>query len=78
MRRKLIPLFLICSGFLVVGMIELQRSFPKDTGASTYSTNTPKTWDDDAMSSLEVPLANPVGSPKQVSADYYYKIPILS
>ncbi len=33
-------------------------------------------WDDAAMATLEVPLANPVGSPKHVSADYYYKVPI--
>jgi len=36
----------------------------------------PKTWDDKAMATLEVPLANPIGSPKHVSADYYYKIPV--
>jgi hypothetical protein len=36
----------------------------------------PKTWDDAAMSTLEVPLANPIGSPKQVSAYYYYKVPV--
>ena len=28
------------------------------------------------MATLEVPLADPVGSPKQVSADYYYRIPV--
>jgi hypothetical protein len=36
----------------------------------------PKTWDDQAIATLEVPLANPVGSPKHVSADYYYRIPV--
>jgi hypothetical protein len=36
----------------------------------------PKTWDDKVMNGLEVPLANPIGSPKHVSADYYYKIPV--
>ena len=36
----------------------------------------PKTWDDEAIATLEVPLANMVGSPKHVSADYYYKIPV--
>src|SRR5438445_6865944 len=34
------------------------------------------TWDDAAMAELEVPLADPVGSPKHVSADYYYRIPV--
>jgi hypothetical protein len=36
----------------------------------------PKTWDDRAIATLEVPLADPVGSPKHVSSDYYYRIPV--
>ena len=36
----------------------------------------PKTWDDAAIKTLEVPLVNPVGSPKHISADYYYRIPV--
>src|ERR1035441_10128842 len=36
----------------------------------------PRTWDDTAMSTLEIPLATPVGSPKHVSADYYYQFPV--
>ena len=36
----------------------------------------PRMWDDNEMPTLEVPLANPAGSPKPVSADYYYKIPV--
>ena len=36
----------------------------------------PKTWDDAAMATLEVPLANPIASPKHASSDYYYKIPV--
>jgi hypothetical protein len=36
----------------------------------------PKTWDDDAMATLELPLADPVGSPKHVPAKYYYRIPV--
>lgn len=36
----------------------------------------PRTWDDKVMNGLEIPLANPLGSPKHVSADYYYKIPV--
>ncbi|HJQ68338.1 MAG TPA: di-heme oxidoredictase family protein [Blastocatellia bacterium] len=35
----------------------------------------PKTWDDRAMAELELPLADPTGSPVHVSADYYYRIP---
>src|SRR5262245_12362742 len=36
----------------------------------------PRTWDDEAIATLEVPLADPVGSPKHVSAEYYYAIPV--
>jgi hypothetical protein len=33
-------------------------------------------WDDEAMRTLQVPLANPIGSPKLAPADYYYRIPV--
>jgi hypothetical protein len=36
----------------------------------------PKTWDDAGMASLDVPLASPIGSPKQVASSYYYQIPV--
>jgi len=36
----------------------------------------PKVWDDHAIATLEVPLANPAGSPKHVSSDFYYRIPV--
>ena len=41
-----------------------------------FTPEIPRTWDDAAMAALEVPLADPVGSPKHVSSDYYYKIPV--
>ena len=36
----------------------------------------PKMWDDTAMSTLEVPLAYPISSPKHAPGDYYYRIPV--
>ncbi|HXJ95266.1 MAG TPA: hypothetical protein VMT20_20690 [Terriglobia bacterium] len=44
--------------------------------AQKFDPVIPKTWDDAAMATLEVPLADPIGSPKHVSADYYYRIPV--
>jgi hypothetical protein len=44
--------------------------------SQTKTMTVPRTWDDAAMEKLEVPLANPIGSPKHVSADYYYRIPV--
>jgi hypothetical protein len=36
----------------------------------------PKVWVDQEMASLELPLVNAAASPKHVSADYYYRIPV--
>jgi len=36
----------------------------------------PKMWIDSEIATLELPLANPAGSPKHVSSDYYYRIPV--
>jgi hypothetical protein len=44
--------------------------------AQVFQPAVPRTWDDQAMATLEVPLANPIGSPKHVSAGYYYRIPV--
>ncbi len=43
---------------------------------SAFHPVVPRTWDDVAMATLEVALADPVGSPKHVSADYYYHISV--
>jgi hypothetical protein len=42
----------------------------------TFAPAIPRTWDDQEMTSLEIPLADPSGSPAHVSADYYYRIPV--
>jgi hypothetical protein len=42
----------------------------------TKAITVPTTWDDAAIATLEVPLANPAASPKQITTDYYYKIPV--
>ena len=36
----------------------------------------PRTWDDAEIASLKVPLANAAASPKQVTADDYYRMPV--
>jgi hypothetical protein len=41
-----------------------------------FQPNVPRTWDDQEMSALEVPLADPAGSPKHIPAAYYYRIPV--
>ncbi|MBI1941270.1 MAG: hypothetical protein HYS33_07160, partial [Acidobacteria bacterium] len=36
----------------------------------------PRTWDDEEVASLEIPLAESRFSPGHVSSDYYYRIPV--
>src|SRR5580700_11189419 len=36
----------------------------------------PRVWDDQEIATLEVPLANPVGSPKHITSSFYYRIPV--
>ena len=47
----------------------------EDASGSSRPT-IPKTWIDSEIASLELPLADPAGSPKHVSARYYYRISV--
>jgi len=52
-----------------------------DVGGAQKSNNSwkpdiPKMWVDEEIAELELPLADPIGSPKHVSAEYYYRIPV--
>jgi hypothetical protein len=49
---------------------------PGRNGQQDPAPLVPKTWDDQAMATLEVPLADATVSPVPVSADYYYRIPV--
>jgi len=62
--------------FALFGLSVLINGGQTPKSGSASSPMIPKTWDDAAMATLEIPLANPVGSPKHVSADYYYRIPV--
>src|ERR1700689_397206 len=43
---------------------------------TSFTPSVPRVWDDEAIATLELPLADPVGSPKHISSDYYYRIPV--
>ena len=71
--KRLVCLFVFVFLFsgIWVGVVHPQSPSPNATKSAL-----PKTWDDVEMTALEIPLANPIGSPKQVPADYYYRIPV--
>ena len=43
---------------------------------AAYLPVIPKTWDEQALADLEVPLVDSSRSPKDISADDYYRIPV--
>jgi hypothetical protein len=66
---------IITISLAIIGLSVLVTSGQSQRSGSGFTPAIPKTWDEDAIAALKVPLANPVGSPKHVSADYYYRIP---
>lgn len=52
------------------------RAGQANAARAAISPDAPITWDDAAIATLEIPLADPAASPKHVSAAYYYKIPV--
>jgi hypothetical protein len=44
--------------------------------AKTFSPMIPRVWDDAEMATLQLPLVDSAASPKQISSDYYYRIPV--
>src|SRR5215471_17217505 len=66
MRRH--TLFIACALVPTVGFVTAQVRPPVSP--------VPKTWDEQAIETLEIPLANPIGSPKFPSADYYDRVPV--
>ena len=60
---------------------DVSPAFPQPTHSVGHSVNRftptiPKVWEDAFIASLELPLVEPAYSPKHVTADYYYKIPV--
>ena len=72
--RRAVRVLVLGSFFLfaaiVVGRGSLQHP------ESDWSPAIPRTWDDEAVHSLEIPLASPGASPKHISSDYYYRMPV--
>ena len=68
------PLKLYCLTFLLLAGFAL---FAHQSSAQkpNWQPNIPKTWVDAEMEELEVPLADPIASPKHISAADYYRIP---
>ncbi len=52
------------------------RTVKAEKASDEFKPRIPRVWDDHALATLEVPLADPQASPKFVSSEWYYKIPV--
>ena len=62
------------AGFLLIAATAWAN--PVSPAAPVYTPDIPKVWDDALISSLELPLAEAAYSPKHISSEYYYRIPV--
>src|SRR5689334_16583096 len=70
LRCLAIALFIVLGIAARFGISQAQKT------DKAFTPVVPKTWDDQAMASLEVPRANPAKSPTHISAEYYYRMPV--
>jgi len=71
-KRKFFAYLLLLVFIILVFLI----SGSARVSTRTYSPVIPKVWDDAEMAALQLPLADTAASPKQIPADYYYRIPV--
>ena len=69
---RLVPLAVMS----LVGLTALVHTTHAQKASSVFASAIPKTWDNGLLASLEVPLPHPEFSPRAVSDDYYYRIPV--
>jgi len=72
-RRVGRSLLLLLPVFVVFSSIDQGQARKPD---AAYKPVIPKTWDEQALADLEVPLVDSSRSPKDISADDYYRIPV--
>ena len=71
-RIKFVVVFILLAGSIFV--VLSQRKAHVIT--SSFTPMIPRVWDDAEMAQLQLPLIDSTASPKQVSSDYYYRIPV--
>ena len=69
--RASVVVFLLASSICaLIGADQVQRS------ASAFSPVIPRTWNDQALASVELPLASMAVTTEHISSDYYYQMPV--
>jgi hypothetical protein len=73
--RYAVGLMIIAGGAALVEGFGFGQEESDSGGHRSFAPVIPQTWDEEALQTLELPLANPAYSPVHVPASYYYQIP---
>ena len=76
MQAPGVRLFVLASVSLTVAFLAFINASHAKQSVPAHNPTVPRTWDMEALSSLEVPLADPSYSPKHISAEEYYRLPV--
>ena len=60
----------------IVLLVLLANAMALVIRAQSSTVTVPRTWDDEAVAALELPLASPEFSPQHIKADEYYRMPV--
>lgn len=71
-KIKLVVVFILLAGSVFV-VLSQRKSHVSN---SRFTPAIPRVWDDAEMAQLQLPLIDSNASPKQISSDYYYRIPV--
>ena len=76
MDARRVTLFVLLPVSLPIAFLAFINASHAQKPVATYKPIIPKTWDEQALASLEVPLAEPSHSPRHISAEDYYRLPV--
>ena len=76
MDARRVTLFVLLPVSLPIAFLAFVNASHAQKPVAAYTPIIPKTWDHEALASLEVPLAEPSHSPRHISAEDYYRLPV--
>jgi hypothetical protein len=72
-RRMRVVVLLL---FPVLGIVALINAGQAQKSGENFSPGIPRTWEEAAIASVELPLASTGVPPEHISGDYYYRMPV--
>src|SRR5215475_4606637 len=72
-RRAAVVVFLV---FLALSICAVLNAGQAQKSENNFSPVIPRTWDESALGTVELPLASTGVPPEHIPAEYYYRMPV--